>query len=60
MEDKEKELKETKEAKKEKKHAHLEKIHELEQQVKEFNDKYLRALADQENFKKRIQNELRG
>ncbi len=57
MEDKEKELKETKEAKKEKKHAHLEKIHELERQVKEFNDKYLRALADQENFKKRIQNE---
>src|SRR5690606_585428 len=43
--------------KKDKKHAHLEKIHELEAQVKELNDKYLRALAEMENYKKRIQNE---
>ncbi len=51
------EVKDSKASKKEKKNTYLEKINELEDKVKELNDKYLRALAEQENFKKRIQNE---
>lgn len=42
---------------KKKKSSEHEKIEQLEQQVKELNDKYLRALAETENVKKRMQNE---
>ncbi|VEU82290.1 nucleotide exchange factor GrpE [Acholeplasma hippikon] len=42
------------ESKKEKKSKLEAKIEELENQVKELNDKYLRTLADTENYKKRI------
>ena len=45
------------ETKKTKKHKLEAKIEELEAQVKELNDKYLRTLADAENFKKRIDQE---
>lgn len=44
-------------AKKKKKSAEHEKIEQLEHKVKELNDKYLRALAETENVKKRMQNE---
>ena len=49
--------KKDKESKKEKKTKQQLKIESLETQVKEFNDKYLRTLAEAENFKKRIQAE---
>ena len=48
---------ENKESKKEKKTKQQLKIESLEVQVKELNDKYLRTLAESENFKKRIQAE---
>jgi len=48
---------ENKESKKEKKTKQQIKIESLEAQVKELNDKYLRTLAEADNFKKRIQAE---
>src|SRR5690554_4758847 len=51
------EIVETKETKKEKKTKQQLKIESLEQEVKELNDKYLRTLAETENYKKRITQE---
>ncbi|HLT00295.1 HSP-70 cofactor [Acholeplasma oculi] len=45
------------ESKKEKKHKLQVRIEELEAENKELNNKYLRMLADTENYKKRIQAE---
>lgn len=45
------------ESKKDKKNKLEAKIEALENQVKELNDKYLRTLADTENYKKRIEAE---
>ena len=47
----------SKESKKEKKTKQQQRIESLEAEVKELNDKYLRTLAETENFKKRIQAE---
>lgn len=47
----------TKESKKDKKTKQQIKIEALEAEVKALNDKYLRTLAETENFKKRIQAE---
>lgn len=46
------------ESKKEKKNKLEAKIQELEAEVKLLNDKYLRALADADNYKKRIDAEV--
>ncbi|MFA7417543.1 MAG: nucleotide exchange factor GrpE [Acholeplasma sp.] len=48
---------ETKASKKEKKSKQQLKIESLEAEIKSLNDKYLRTLAEAENFKKRIQAE---
>src|SRR5690554_1052704 len=48
---------ETKASKKEKKSKQQLKIESLEAEIKSLNDKYLRTLAESENFKKRIQAE---
>ncbi len=57
MEEKHQEEVVVEESKKEKKNKHLARIEVLEAEIKELNDKYLRTLAEADNFKKRIQAE---